>query len=27
LADAVVWGITYRILSEFVEAVEEASRA
>jgi 8-oxo-dGTP diphosphatase len=25
LVDAVVWGITYRILSEFVEAVEEAS--
>lgn len=27
LADAVVWGITYRILSEFVEAVAEASQA
>jgi len=26
LADAVVWGITYRILSEFVEAVEKAAR-
>ena len=27
LADAVVWGITYRILSEFVEAMEETSQA
>ncbi len=26
LADSVVWGITYRILSEFVEAVKEASQ-
>ena len=26
LADAVVWGITYRILSEFVDAVEEAPK-
>ena len=25
LVDAVVWGITYKILSEFIEAVEEAS--
>lgn len=25
-ADAVVWGVTYRILSAFVEAVEEASQ-
>ena len=26
LADAVVWGVTYKILSKFVKAVEEASR-
>jgi 8-oxo-dGTP diphosphatase len=26
LADAVVWGVTYRILSGFVRAVEEASQ-
>lgn len=26
LADAVVWGITYQILSEFVEAVKEAAQ-
>ena len=26
LADAVVWGITYRILSEFVSAVEKAAQ-
>jgi hypothetical protein len=25
LVDAVVWGITYRILTEFVEAVEQVS--
>ena len=25
-ADAVVWGVTYRILSEFIKAVEEASQ-
>ena|SRR3972149_3197678 len=25
-ADAVVWGVTYKILSRFVSAVEEASR-
>jgi 8-oxo-dGTP pyrophosphatase MutT (NUDIX family) len=25
-ADAVVWGVTYRILSDFVKAVEEASQ-
>lgn len=26
LADAIVWGVTYKILSEFIKAVEEASR-
>lgn len=25
-ADAIVWGVTYKILSKFVKAVEEASR-
>jgi 8-oxo-dGTP diphosphatase len=25
-ADAIVWGVTYRILSDFVKAVEEASQ-
>jgi hypothetical protein len=24
-ADAIVWGVTYRILSKFIQAVEKAS--